>query len=199
MTRHVLAWLASLVIVAAAMVLLMWEVIGGKLRPQGFATSNTGLTVEQIQMLSALTVLKIETADAVVTDLRGYLGDMRTVLVVHGEVQLGVDLSAARVTVDQDAKTATLELPEPQVQSVRIDHERTRLVDIRTGGLWMIVPGGSEVEAAVVSRAYREAERIVGCVAEDPAMIARARQQAEQVLLAFLHAMGWQANINWRE
>jgi hypothetical protein len=196
-----LSWLVFPMVVAAVAILLWWKLTGAPPKPPLLATtSNAGLTIEQVRMLSTLTTLRVEVADASVTDLRGYLGGMKAVLVVKGDVTLGVDLSAARFEkVDRKARTAVLVLPQPAVQSARVDHERSRLVDLHTGGVWLIVPGGGEAQAAVVDRAYRDAQRIVGAAAEDPAMRERARRQAEQVLGAFFRAADCKVSVRWAE
>ena len=73
------------------------------------AEIGSGPTLEQIQTLASLTTLKINVADALVTQLAGRTGGIRAVLVVHGNVTLGVDLSKARFeSVDQRNRTAVL-------------------------------------------------------------------------------------------
>ena len=91
---------------------------------------------------------------------------------------LGVDLSRARFeSVDQKNRGAVLVLP-PRVQSVTLDQEKTRVVALCESGLWIIVPGGSDPDAAVTNAAYREAQRIVARAADDPELIQRSRLQA---------------------
>src|SRR4051812_28385859 len=68
---------------------------GGRRGPHA-ATAAAGLTVERVRALSELTTLKVEVADAVVTELRGYTGGDKAVLVVKGDFVLAADLSAAR-------------------------------------------------------------------------------------------------------
>ena len=66
-------------------------------------------------------------------------------------------------------KTAVLLLPQPQVQSVRLDHERTKLIGLWPSGLWTIVPDEQEADAAVVNAAYEQAERTVAEAAKESA------------------------------
>ena len=118
-------------------------------------------------------------ADALVTELAGKTGGIKAALVVHGSVILGVDLSRARFeSVDQKNRGAVLVLPAPRVQSVTLDQEKTRVVALCESGLWIIVPGGSDPDAAVTNAAYREAQRIVARAADDPELIQRSRLQA---------------------
>ena len=165
--------------------------------PHGVTTA-AGLTVERVRALSELTTLRVEVADALVTELRGYTGGEKAVLVVKGDFALAADLSAARFeAVDEQTRTAVLVLPRPRVQSVRVDHERTRLLGVWASGLWAVTPGGGGADAAAVNRAYREAQRVVASAAEDPHLNERARRQAEQALGAFFAALGWRVTIRW--
>ena len=81
-------------------------------------------------------------------------------------------------------------MPQPRIQTVRLDHERTKLLGVGSSGLWIIVPGGSEADTAAVNRAYRDAEHFV-------AGVRRCRMQTEEVLSAFLRALGWTVEIGW--
>jgi len=68
-------------------------------------------------MLSALTTLRVDVADAFVTELSGRTGGTTAVLVVRGQVVIGVDLAAARFdSVDPQERSAVLLLPQPRVQ-----------------------------------------------------------------------------------
>ncbi len=127
--------------------------------PAATRVVSAGPTIERVRELSVLTTLRIDVADAFVTELRGRTGGTTAVLVVRGEVVIGVDLAAARFdSLDREGRSAVLLLPQPQVQFARLDHERTKLVGIWPGGLWTIVPGGRDADAAAVNAGYREAQ-----------------------------------------
>ena len=116
----------------------------------------------------------------------------------QGRLTLGVDLSTARIEqVNTQRKTAVLLLPQPQVQSVRLDHERTKLIGLWPSGLWTIVPDEQEADAAVVNAAYEQAERTVAEAAKEPAAMDRARRQSQIVLGSFLAALGWRVELRW--
>ena len=158
------------------------------------------LSVQRVQRLSQLTTLKLQVADAQVTRLQGHTGSIQAVLVVRGQVNVGVDLALARFEQVQSARQrAVLVLPAPQVQSIGLDHEHTRLIGVWPEGLWQLAPGGRDADTAAVNLAYRQAQRALGDVANDPALLQRARQQAEQVLQAFFQALGWEVRIRWTE
>jgi hypothetical protein len=184
--------------IVAAM-LLLWQVQSQRVgRRQASGSEGGPLTVERIQTLAALTTLRVEVADARVTEIAGYTGSIKAVLVIHGDVTIGVDLSQARFeSVDSVARTAMLKLPQPAVQLARLDHQRTKLIGVWPSGLWVIVPGGQEADVTTINRAYREAEEAVSGAAADPIMIGRSRRQAEQVLRVFFETLGWSVEIRW--
>jgi hypothetical protein len=162
-------------------------------------TTDAGPTVEKIVALSSLTTLKVDVADAVVSELPGRTGTVRAVLVVRGDVTLGVDLSAAVFEqVDRDARRAVLRLPQPRLQSVRLDHERTKLLGVWETGLWTIVPGGGDADTTAINRALRDAQRIVATEGKDPQLVHQCRVRTENVLREFLKALGWGVQFQWK-
>jgi hypothetical protein len=159
---------------------------------------ESGPSLEQIQTLSSLTTLKVNVADAIVTDLDGRTGGIKCVLVVHGSVTLGVDLSKARFeSVDQRNRRVILMLPPPRVQSVALDQKRTKVMALCENGLWTIVPGNGEAYVAAANLAYREAEKVVAEAAQDPELGTRAQQQTEFVIRSFFQAIEWQNDLHW--
>lgn len=164
--------------------------------PKAGSDFNSEPTVEQIEALSSLTTLRVHVADAIVTEIAGKTGSIKAVLVVHGEVTLGVDLSKAKFeSVDLKTRTAILVLPAPQVQSVSLDQEKTKVVALCENGLWTVVPGRGEVDAVAANLAYRVAEKVVAQAADDPDLIERSRHQAEEIFTAFFKAVNWTVQI----
>ncbi|HSZ56415.1 MAG TPA: DUF4230 domain-containing protein [Tepidisphaeraceae bacterium] len=189
---------------AATILLFSAAILGWWIRPGGREAIDPQLlgrqllTVERIQSLSELTTLKVDVADARVTRLQGRTGSVQAVLVVQGEVIIGVDLASARFEqVNRTHNSAVLVLPDPKVQSMGLDHERTKLIGVWQGGLWEIVPGGQEADTAAVNLGYRDAQRALGTLAGDRALLDRARRQAQDVLQAFFIALGWDVTIRW--
>ena len=159
---------------------------------------DSGPTLEQIQTLADLTTLKVNVADAIVTELAGKTGGIKVVLVVHGSVTLGVDLSKARFeSVDQQKRRAILILPAPKIESVSFDQKRTKIVAFWESGLWILIPGERDADAVVTDLSYREAEQIVVNAASDPDLTARSRIQTEVLLARFLSTIDWAVQILW--
>jgi len=162
-------------------------------------SSDVGPILERIHTLSSLTTLRVEVADAVVVELRGKTGGISAVLLVHGEATLGVDLSQAKFTaVNEMNRRAILILPQPRVQFVKLDHGRTKLIGLGTDGLWLIVPGGNDADAAIYDLAYRRGEAIVSAAAADPELARQAREQAERIIACTFEPIFWKIEVLWR-
>jgi hypothetical protein len=161
------------------------------------AHRHAGPTLERLAELSELVALTVDVADVQQTRVDGRVGGIAAVLAVRGDVQVGVDLSAARFeAVDAAARTATLAAPDPAASRPRLDHGRSRVVAVRSDGLWAVTPG-DRMHAVVTDRAWAEAQRTVAAAAADPAVVARARGHAERVLRAHFAAVGWDVRVRW--
>lgn len=162
------------------------------------ASYHTGPTVEQLQTLSTLVTTRVDVADVQETRIEGQTGGIKAALLVKGDFLVGTDLSHARFEgVNTTARTAVLVLAQPQVTSPRLDHERTRVFAVTETGLWQIAPGEGQASAAIVQRAYRDAQRLVASASADPSVLHRARQQAELVLGSFFAATRWKVTVRW--
>jgi hypothetical protein len=168
--------------------------------PQGgIGHLHGGPTLEKIRSLASLVVLKAEVADIQMSELHGYSGGIRALLLVKGDATIGTDLAQARFeSVDEERQEAVLVLPPPRVQSARVDHERTRLLGLWRSGLWEIVPG-DRPEEAIVNRVFAEAQRIIEGAAGEKSLDQRARAQSEAVLGRFFEAMHWRVTIHWTD
>lgn len=159
---------------------------------------HTGVSIEQVQALSSLVTARVDVADVTETRLDGHTGGMKAALLVKGDFLMGTDLSRAKFeSINHNAHTAVLVLPQPHVASPRIDHDRTRLFALTESGLWQITPDGGQTSAVVINRAYRDAQHYIVEACNDPLIATRSRQQAEAVLRAFFEAMGWKLTVRW--
>ena len=113
----------------------------------------------------------------------------------HGDVELTVDLSQARLEdIDEATRCATLVLPDPIPSRPRLDHERTRIYQIDRTGLWQIVPGQA-AEAKLVDAAMAEAQRTLERAAQDPKIIQRTRAHAARLLQDAAASLGWTLEV----
>ena len=141
--------------------------------------------------------MTVDIADVQETRIDGYVGAIGAILIVKGDVQIGIDLSAARFErVDPIARTLELVLPEPVVSRPRLDHDRSHLYAVRQEGLWMITPG-DRVYARVTDRAWEAAQRTLAQAASNGESLDRSRHHAEQVLRTWFGAIGWNVTFRW--
>jgi hypothetical protein len=169
-----------------------------QLRPgPGTQTTTAGLVLEHMELLSELVTTRAKVSDVTETQVQGYLGGRRALVVVKGEVLIGVDLSRARFeSVDERRQTATLILPHPRAVSARLDHQHTRIVQNAARGTWHIVPGDAG-STATANRALSDAEKIVTRAARDPPLLDHSRRHAERVLGEFFARKGWNVRVRW--
>src|SRR5690606_13736998 len=124
---------------------------------------------------------------------------MSVILLVRGDAQIATDLDKADfTTMDSEAKVATLMLDPPQVRRPRLDHEGTKVFQVDRSGLWNAYPGAAG-EGDLIDEAMARAQRLVGEVAIDPALMVQARRRAELVLTQFFAAMEWTVTVTWRD
>ena len=166
-------------------------------QPVQATTISTNLTIDRILPLATLTTLKVEIADVTVTTIPGKTGSVRAILIAKGDITLGVDLAKASIH-RTDASHITITLPQPRVQMVRLDHDKTRLIDLQSRGLWSLIPTSSTVDTAIMNQALRESQHIVEGAGNSPELFARCRLQTEQVLSVFLQLAGQTVECHWQ-
>ena len=91
-----------------------------------------------------------------------------------------------------------LVLPHPRPASPRLDHDRTRVFEISSQGLWQIAPGDGG-RTRVVEMAYAEAQRTLALAAADVALMQRSKGQAEEVISSFFGGAGWSVTVRWKQ
>ncbi len=159
----------------------------------GHESFNTGVpdVVRQIQRLNRLetvsysvdTVVEGKHTNTVLPDL--LFGD-RLILVVHGQVVAGVDLSQLRPdAVQVNGRSITLDLPPSQIFMTRIDSGKTR-VFARTTGLL------TQADPNLESDARHTAENQILQAATNDGIRDAARSNARASMEALLHGLGFQ-------
>lgn len=168
------------------------------LRPTG-GNWSANPTIEQVERLASLVVLRVPVADIETCELHGHLGSVRAVLVVRGDVEIATDLRSARfVSIDTEHKRAMLVLPAPQARRPRLDHEQTELWTIDWSGVWTVLPGRGK-EKDLVNEAMERAQHVVEQAGRQPIFLTMAREQAEQILGGFYEILGWQVQVRWQD
>lgn len=158
---------------------------------------STRPTIEQVRELASLVTLDVPISDTQVSKLKGFVGGVELILSVHGDVQIATDLSQARFDrIDERVQSATLTLPRPQVQRPRIDHEKTRILEITRGGMWRLVPGQAG-ESALINQAMLTAQHMLADTATDPKLITQARDHTEKIVCGFFATLDWRIDVQW--
>ena len=163
---------------------------------------NDPPSIEAVRQLSELATVRVLLADVQSSRLEGVVGGAEADLLVRGELLVWVDLAQARFEgVDPVSKTAGVVLPQPRVSPPRIDHAKSRVVRVRQTGVWAVLPGDG-AQAAVVTRAFREAERALagggGSDADRAEYLSLARRRTEEVLASAFGPTGWSLSVRWR-
>ena len=147
--------------------------------------------VKQIQKLARLETV-MYTLENVVEGghenlvLPDFLAGDRILLIGHGEVVAGVDLSQVGPSdVIFHGKAITLRVPKPQILSTRIDNQKTRVFSRQTG---ILVPVDPNLETEV----RREAETQLREAALRDGILAAAEQNARATLTSLLQGFGFE-------
>ncbi len=139
-TRAVIIALLLLIFLGlASMAFLIWKLLpGGKPRLQPL---NTATIILQVQSLSQLVTVKFVVEKIVVMEdppksmlSQLFAGESRVIMVAHGVVKAGVDLSKlqpGQVTI-RDQKII-LTLPPSVITDVYLDDQKTQVVERTTG------------------------------------------------------------------
>lgn len=190
--------------VAVPLLLVLAAVVFGRLSarrpptvPNG--TFHAGLSIDRVTELAELLVVQLDVTDVVVTSLQGRTGGVQVVLLVKGDVSLGIDITSAQFrNVDSEKRTAVLTLPRPTASRPRLDHARSRIVLMRKEGLWQF-SACSYPYAVAADRGMKEAQDLVNSAGNTTDADRRARTHAEHVLQAFFSSIDWSVHIQWSD
>src|SRR5262249_49113034 len=157
-----------------------------------FLNVEQPVVVRQIQQLQRLETV-LYTLENVVEGEHDYSSVLpklltadRILLIGHGEVVAGVDLgriSSGNVIVQ--GRSVRLRLPQPEIFSLRIDNQRTRVYSRDTG---LLVPVDPNLETDV----RREAERQLREAAMKDGILEAAGRNARATLTSFLKGLGFE-------
>ncbi|MGB3683296.1 MAG: DUF4230 domain-containing protein [Rubrobacteraceae bacterium] len=161
----------------------------GEGQPQ---TTTSPVVVEDIRKLDQLDTVRMTQSVVVTketggTELRRFLTGEEVILVAVGDVEAGVnlsDLTEEDVQVEEDI--VTLQMPEPEVSSVALDEEQTRLYD-RDQGILRLRP-----DETLVEEARQDARDELLAAARQNDIISTAERNAEDTVSAFLTTLGYE-------
>ena len=168
-------------------------VVGPFLFEEQPARTTTGpVVVEGIQDLNQLATVRwresvIVTRKSGGTELEQLVSGERVLLIATGDVEAGVNLADLdRDDVRVDGETVTIRLPEPEILSVSLYEDETRVYD-RDFGLLNIRPDDDLVEEARAAAV----DEIEGA-ARDEDILDQAEQNAENGIRAFVTSLGFE-------
>lgn len=146
--------------------------------------------VEQIRKLSRLETVdysidKIVEGQKNFALLPNFLTGDKLLLIAHGEVIAGVDLSQLRSSdITVNGQSVTVRLPQPQILSSRLDNQRTRVYSRDTG---LLATADSTLESTV----RQAAEQQITQAAISDGILNKARQNAQASIIALLYGLGF--------
>jgi uncharacterized protein DUF4230 len=166
-------------------------VIGPLLEDRPPRTTTGPVVVEGIQELDQLATVRwtesvLVTRESGGTDLERTLTGERVLLVATGDVEAGVSLAElGEDDVRVDGEAVTIRLPEPEILSVSLDEEETRVYDRDFGPLNFRPDDGLVEDARDV--ALDKLEK----AARDEDILDQAEQNAENSIRAFVVTLGF--------
>jgi hypothetical protein len=120
-------------------------------------------------------------------------GTLRGIWLIHGDATLAIDLNSVEVIeLNERDRTAKIRMIPPDVESFRINHERTKLYEFAGNFTF-----GDEARASLQSQAMREAEERVRSEAKSHESLLASAQQAEFVIKEIYGIVGWDVSIEW--
>jgi Protein of unknown function (DUF4230) len=167
-------------------------VIGPLLEERPPQTTTGPVVVEGIQELDQLASVRwtesvLVTRESGGTDRERTLTGERVLLVATGDVEAGMNLAElGEDDVRMDRETVTIRLPEPEILSVSLDEEETRVYDRDFGPLNFRPDDGLVEEARDV--ALEKIEK----AARDEDILNQAEQNAENSIRAFVTTLGFE-------
>lgn len=165
--------------------------------PAPIVHRSTAPTIEKVRKLATLVTLDVPISDVHVSEMAGVTGGIKLVMAVKGDVQISSDLSEARFEdLDEENRTAILVLPRPIPSRPRLDHEKTRILQLQRNGLWRFLLGEAG-ESTLTNRALATAQSYLIEVATREDLRTQACAQTEKVLGEFFGALGWSVVVQW--
>jgi hypothetical protein len=119
------------------------------------SSSEHLLTVEKIEKMGKLELVKFNIKDVVeqTKDRPFFLPNAKAVLIIAGEVIAGIDLEKVKEgDIVSSGTEVTVLLPRPEILISKVNHERSKIYDIKWGGF---------ATAERVDEAYKTAELMI--------------------------------------
>jgi hypothetical protein len=189
--RLVVVAVALLLVIAAIGVMVTRQAasIGGMLGPHASTNVTQELVVERVQAVAKLVTSESFVRDVVSYENTWYGSTKRSLVVVSGKINAGVNLDrGTAVAINDTTKTITVTLPRAEILGVEITDMRT--YDER-GGLWN--PFTPKDRDAII----RLARVQLGHSAYDMKILEHAESSASALLERLLSSDGYTAHVEF--
>jgi hypothetical protein len=181
-------------LLTAGLLSAFWAVYQLGQRNSSTRIRSDGPRIEEVRQIAKLAVLRVQVADVIEGNNSGAKG----AVLVKGDADIAVDLDQIEIADRDDTqRCATLVLPTPKPERPRVDHERTKVYELRKTGLALVNPF-AEPQADLLADCMRAAQEDVEHAVQDAEFISKAKTQAELLLQTFYQRWGWSVNIRWK-
>jgi len=160
--------------------------------PPPVIIKSQGPTIQRLEQLSHLVTTRVSVADVLVGEGEGCRGAW----LIRGDALIAVNLGRSRIVErDEEARRAVILLPQPEVLQARVDHDRTRIWEIRRM-TWLPWRADQDKLRDVV---MAEAQKLVAHAAVSQENIQQAKTVTETIIKAFYDEVGWHVQMRWEE
>lgn len=189
MTKQILRWAIGLLVLYAVIItaIIIWKRVSSG---PFFINTNHTAVVREIKKLNRLetasfTIEKIIEAGTQGNTFQQWLYGDRVLLIAHGDVIAGVDLSQFKPSdAVVNGQSIKLTLPAPTIFFTRLDNSQTRVYDRRQG---LLTKGNKDLEA----EARQAAEQTIQQAACQSGILKNAKENAVKQLEALLRGLGF--------
>jgi hypothetical protein len=153
--------------------------------------TSGGPTVQQLEAMGHLTVLRLTVADVLEGRGHGYRGAW----LIRGDALYSIDLRKANLqSKDMARRTATITLPLPVVAQPRVDHHKTLTYSVEKTS-WVPWTGD---QSKLRDAAMHEAQRLVERAAAHSDYLDTAQQNGELILRNMYALVDWEITVAWQ-
>lgn len=146
--------------------------------------SKHQLLVEKIEAMGKLELVRYQISDVIEhKNKTDFLPEASVLLIVKAEAVGCVDLTKiTREDIKVEADTAVVNLPQPEICYVKIDHESSRVYDTKMAYFR---------EAKLVDEAYKAAEQKISSEVKKSDILAQTKTNASSVLKPIIEGLGY--------
>lgn len=142
------------------------------------------LLVEKIEAIGKLELVRYQISDVLEhKEKTDFLPEASVLLVVKAEAVGCIDLTKiTKEDISIDADTAVVNLPQPEICYVKIDHKNSKVYDTKMAFFR---------EAALVDDAYKSAEKQVNAEVKKSSILLQTKTNATNVLKPIIEGLGY--------